>query len=131
RARPDWTRSNLITMRAGEVEASRSSLKAKGVSDWQIDSVLALYNVNPNATPDQEVSFRTRKRMVLVMTGGEPMLQDNINGFLERMSQIFEKTQIESNGTQATTIPASTTLVISPKCSEKKDLITGEMVATK
>ncbi len=62
----------------------------------------------------------TKKKMVLVMTGGEPMLQNNINPFLERMGQIFAKTQIESNGTQATDIPAGTTLVCSPKCLEKK-----------
>lgn len=61
-----------------------------------------------------------KKRMVLVMTGGEPMLQDNLGPFLTRMSEIFEKTQIESNGTQNTWIPESTTLVCSPKCSEKQ-----------
>lgn len=72
-----------------------------------------------------------KKRMVLVMTGGEPMLQDNIGPFLKRMTHIFENTQIESNGTQNTAIPASTTLVISPKCAEKKDPATGKMVATK
>lgn len=74
---------------------------------------------------------KTKKRMVLVMTGGEPMLQDNIGPFLERMAGIFENTQIESNGTQNTAIPESTTLVISPKCAEKKDSVTGEMIATK
>lgn len=63
-----------------------------------------------------------RKKMVLVMTGGEPMLQDNINPFLARMEQVFTKTQIESNGTQATPIPDSTTLVCSPKCLEKKKI---------
>ena len=66
--------------------------------------------------------FYNRKKMVLVMTGGEPMLQDNINPFLARMEQVFTKTQIESNGTQATTIPDSTTLVCSPKCLEKKKI---------
>lgn len=60
-----------------------------------------------------------KKRMVLVMTGGEPMLQDNLGPFLEAMSDFFQNTQIESNGTQNTTIPASTTLVCSPKCLEK------------
>ena len=65
-------------------------------------------------------STLTKKKMVLVMTGGEPMLQDNINPFLERMEKIFAKTQIESNGTQNTAIPESTTLVCSPKCLEKQ-----------
>ena len=48
------------------------------------------------------------------------MLQKNLGPFLERMSQRFEKTQIESNGTIVQAIPESTTLVVSPKCSEKK-----------
>lgn len=47
------------------------------------------------------------------------MLQTNLGPFLERMSAQFDKTQIESNGTQNTAIPASTTLVCSPKCLEK------------
>ncbi len=64
-------------------------------------------------------SDTTRKKMVLVMTGGEPMLQDNIGPFLEYMDKIFNKTQIESNGTQNTAIPESTVLVCSPKCLEK------------
>lgn len=63
-----------------------------------------------------------RKKMVLVMTGGEPMLQDNIGPFLEYMDRIFIKTQIESNGTQNTAIPASTVLVCSPKCLEKNKI---------
>ncbi|CAB4123231.1 NrdG Organic radical activating enzymes [uncultured Caudovirales phage] len=58
--------------------------------------------------------------MVLVVTGGEPMLQKNLVPFLEYMSSRFAKTQIESNGTIVQAIPASTTLVVSPKCSEKQ-----------
>ena len=64
----------------------------------------------------------TRKRMVLVMTGGEPMLQDNLGPFLDYMNSIFKKSQIESNGTQNTTIPDSTVLVCSPKCLEKNKI---------
>lgn len=60
-----------------------------------------------------------RKKMVLVITGGEPMLQKNLGPFLERMEKIFENTQIESNGTLVQDIPKSTTLVVSPKCAEK------------
>lgn len=59
------------------------------------------------------------RRMVLVITGGEPMLQDNINEFLQTQIDSFQWTQIESNGTQNTEIPRETTLVISPKCLEK------------
>lgn len=68
---------------------------------------------------DSSIVTDIKKKMVLVMTGGEPMLQDNIGPFLEYMSKIFAKTQIESNGTQNTAIPESTVLVCSPKCLEK------------
>lgn len=61
-----------------------------------------------------------KKKMVLVMTGGEPTLQQNIGPFLDRMSKIFKNTQIESNGiVHQPSIPIDTTLVISPKCIEK------------
>lgn len=63
-------------------------------------------------TPDN------KRKMVLVVTGGEPMLQNNIVPFLEEMNQLFENTQIESNGTQWQEIPDETTLVVSPKCRE-------------
>lgn len=74
--------------------------------------------VRPAWTYHQEESV-TLKRMVLVITGGEPMLQDNLGPFLDYMDRIFNKTQIESNGTQNTAIPESTVLVCSPKCLEK------------
>lgn len=61
----------------------------------------------------------TKKRMVLVITGGEPTLQENLGAFLQSMNNVFAKTQIESNGTQDTWIPNETTYVCSPKCSEK------------
>lgn len=59
------------------------------------------------------------RQMVLVVTGGEPMLQRNLVPFLERMNKHFAKTQIESNGLVWQDIPAETTLVCSPKCNEK------------
>jgi len=62
------------------------------------------------------------RKMVLVMTGGEPMLQENIGSFLDAQVKCFAKTQIESNGTQNTEIPTETTLVVSPKCSQKKNV---------
>lgn len=59
-----------------------------------------------------------RRGMVLVLTGGEPMLQKSISKFLDTMTSHFEQTQIESNGILMQVIPKSTTLVISPKCHE-------------
>jgi len=64
--------------------------------------------------PDQE----SRKRIVLVITGGEPGLQTNLEAFLDRANEIFYHTQIESNGILPLDIP-NTTYVVSPKCLEK------------
>ena len=62
---------------------------------------------------------KTNQPIMLCFTGGEPMLQKNIVPFLVRMNQRFAKTQIESNGLIVQHIPPETTLVVSPKCSEK------------
>ena len=75
-------------------------------------SILSEFNCTHHTTMEL-------KDLVLVMTGGEPLLQENITGFLERANKVFKHTQIESNGTQSTPIPDETTLVISPKCLEK------------
>lgn len=102
--RPDWTR---------HCPAQHEIITGDAAQAIDEDAIIVYHIASSRNT--------VKKRMVLVMTGGEPMLQDNIGPFLERMSEIFENTQIESNGTQATAIPDSTTLVISPKCLEKKD----------
>lgn len=61
------------------------------------------------------------KKMVLVITGGEPSLQRNLSAFLESAQPYFQTTQIESNGISVLPdLPQSTTLVVSPKCLEKK-----------
>ena len=59
---------------------------------------------------------------ILVVTGGEPLLQTNLINFLERqfMDGIYTDLQIESNGTVNQDVPDYVTLVCSPKCSEKK-----------
>jgi 7-carboxy-7-deazaguanine synthase len=59
------------------------------------------------------------KKVGLVITGGEPMLQKNLGTFLEKVQHQFAWTQIESNGTVWQELPESTTLVCSPKCLEK------------
>lgn len=60
------------------------------------------------------------KKIVLVITGGEPSLQSNLSGFLEEAKKYFQQTQIESNGIIVLDdLPKVTTLVVSPKCPEK------------
>lgn len=66
----------------------------------------------------EQLVFRERK-IGVVLTGGEPMLQDALVPLLERLNMTFEWTQIETNGTQWQPIPLSTVLVVSPKCAEK------------
>ena len=60
-----------------------------------------------------------KKEAVFVLTGGEPMLQKNINELLIEVNKQFRYSQIESNGIVAAEIPDETCLVVSPKCLEK------------
>ena len=60
------------------------------------------------------------KKIVLVITGGEPILQTNLLAFLEMASSYFNYIQIESNGLLfLPNLPKNTCLVLSPKCLEK------------
>jgi 7-carboxy-7-deazaguanine synthase len=61
------------------------------------------------------------KKCGVVITGGEPSLQPNIAEFLRRCVVAgVAFTQIESNGIlPIANLPLTTTLVVSPKCSEK------------
>ena len=61
----------------------------------------------------------TFPNIVLVMTGGEPLLQENISTFMEMRQEFFKAVQVESNGIPDTVVPAGVTLVCSPKCLEK------------
>lgn len=57
--------------------------------------------------------------IILVMTGGEPLLQDNIGEFMRQQLSNFKAVQVESNGLPNTDVPKGVTLVCSPKCMEK------------
>jgi len=60
------------------------------------------------------------RQMVLVITGGEPSLQNNLSAFLTKAQDYFQTIQIESNGISLLPdMPQITTLVVSPKCLEK------------
>lgn len=63
--------------------------------------------------------FFPKKDFLLVITGGEPLNQPNLIGFLEEAHRRGFKTQIESNGTIVRGIPGRTHLVISPKINER------------
>lgn len=70
--------------------------------------------------PRPAYTLGLRKKMALIITGGEPMLQSNIVPLTDWGCDNFEKVQIESNGTQYQPIYEDVVLVCSPKCTEKK-----------
>ena len=57
--------------------------------------------------------------IILVITGGEPLLQDNVTEFMRQQLPHFKAVQVESNGILDTEVPEGVTLVCSPKCAEK------------
>ena len=65
----------------------------------------------------------TDRRIVLVITGGEPSLQVNLRSFLYYANDIFYHTQIESNGILHLDLEDRTTYVVSPKCLEKNGTV--------
>lgn len=66
-----------------------------------------------------------RRRVGLVVTGGEPMLQDQLAAFLAETRHDFAWQQIETNGTQnISALPANVKTVVSPKCAEKDGVAT-------
>lgn len=83
---------------------------------WYISAAFEWVDRKTNEVVER---IQKKRNMVLVITGGEPMLQKNLGPFLEIMNKKFRKTQIESNGTHWQDLPKDTTLVCSPKCSEK------------
>lgn len=68
---------------------------------------------------DEHGEIYSAPNIVLVMTGGEPLLQENISAFMERNLDRFKAVQVESNGIPDTVVPKGVTLVCSPKCMEK------------
>lgn len=74
---------------------------------------------------DNEQHVQNEKRkIVLVMTGGEPLLQENISAFMQQQLRRFKAVQVESNGIPDTEVPEGVTLVCSPKCMEKNGVAT-------
>lgn len=72
---------------------------------------------------DEEIWDRplSQDQYVLVITGGEPLLQKALTPFLElQESHGWKAMQIESNGIVQQAIPETVTLVVSPKCLEKE-----------
>ena len=58
------------------------------------------------------------KSLALVITGGEPSLQENVADFIETVRHKFAVVQVESNGLLYLPLRMGTILVVSPKCAE-------------
>ncbi len=64
-----------------------------------------------------------RRRIGIVITGGEPMLQQNVVVLCEALLGKHAFVQIETNGTVYQVFPDAVTLVVSPKCALKNGVV--------
>jgi organic radical activating enzyme len=90
------------------------------IEDKMYAAINDYWNKQGKATPTwANNGLNNYPGIVLVMTGGEPLLQENISAFMTRQLAHFKAVQVESNGIPVTDVPAGVTLVCSPKCAEK------------
>jgi 7-carboxy-7-deazaguanine synthase len=103
----DWMTFHEIRVKAYNTIVNYWKDKGENIPEWVL--------------PKVEEGFTTPvfPKVVLVVTGGEPLLQDNLSKFLVDIQDTFEMMQIESNGVLDTTVPEHVVLVCSPKCAEK------------
>ena len=73
---------------------------------------------------DETLSGMKYPNVVLVITGGEPLLQANLSAFLDKNVDRFKAVQIETNGTIDQPMSDRITVVCSPKCAEKYGVAT-------
>ena len=99
----DWMTYAEIEKKAYETITGFWQGKDKEVPAWAVNTTAS--KLYPN--------------IVLVMTGGEPLIQDNISEFMAQQLLNFKEVQVESNGIPDTVVPEGVTLVCSPKCVEK------------
>lgn len=85
------------------------------IMDGCLKSICEFHNCSLRVAED------IMKDVVLVITGGEPMLQDLLPEFIALVKKDFRAVQIESNGTSYLDIPDDTCLVVSPKVNERSN----------
>ena len=95
--------------------------------DEKIGDTIAAYwtdkgQVVPDWVTTKKMSGPLHPNIVLVITGGEPLIQDNVSQFMREQLQWFKAVQVESNGIPNTEVPEGVTLVCSPKCAEKASI---------
>lgn len=104
----DWLTFKEIENKIYETVCNHWNSKGQAVPLW------ALPQQN-----NEQTKLGPYPNIVLVITGGEPLLQDNLNEFIRQQLPNFKAIQIESNGIPSTEIPDEVILVCSPKCVEK------------
>ena len=109
----DWMTFQEIETKAYETICNFWGEKGKAAPEWAVSGV--------NNYPG----------VVLVMTGGEPLLQGNISGFMQQQLKHYRAVQVESNGIPDTVVPEGVTLVCSPKCAEKNGVATKYFAPSK
>lgn len=82
----------------------------------KILAAVGTYYMNNSAAV---IPYNERQRLLIVITGGEPLNQPNLTRFLQICHEQGFDTQIESNGTIKRELPPETHLVISPKINER------------
>lgn len=86
------------------------------------DEINKFYKENNMEVPSWATG--ENRKIVLVMTGGEPTIQPNLKSFLEYAKRWYPISQIESNGIIHVDLGPNTTYVVSPKCNEKDKVAT-------
>lgn len=104
----DWLTFEQLESKIYETISNHWNSKGKPVPLWAM----------PNQSSDNS-KLGPYPNLVLVITGGEPLLQDNVTEFMRRQVGKFKAVQVESNGILNTEVPEGVTLVCSPKCMEK------------
>jgi organic radical activating enzyme len=112
----DWMSFEEINLKATKIIRDYYSSVETGLPAW-VDT-------------DGYNKIGTFPNIVLVVTGGEPLLQKNLMDYLNYSKNNFGAMQIESNGTVDQDVPEHVTLVCSPKCAEKGGIATKYLAPT-
>jgi organic radical activating enzyme len=88
--------------------------KGKEIPSWAVKDA-----ADYTWSKSHRASGKIYPNIVLVMTGGEPLIQENISNFMANQLPVFKEVQVESNGIPDTVVSDGVTLVCSPKCMEK------------
>jgi len=110
----DWMTYTEIEAKMDKTIADFWLDKGKEIPSWAVKDA-----ADYTWSKSHRSSGKFYPNIVLVMTGGEPLIQENISNFMANQLPVFKEVQVESNGIPDTSVPEGVTLVCSPKCVEK------------